>query len=119
MLDRCCRAHMEAIAVMVVSRGCLMVIGFGFLQRTAAAGVAWQRSVRRRTASEDCTCGNGIVGRLGLQRTAAGCSAWLGYPVRYMSEDGASDFSGLLTRRRRLCARVKQQGEVDLRRRFG
>jgi hypothetical protein len=50
----------------------------GCLQRTAAASVAWQRSMRRGTALEDGACGNNIVGRLGLQRTAAGCSAWLG-----------------------------------------
>jgi hypothetical protein len=34
--------------------------------------------VRRRTASEDGACSNDIVGRLGLQRTAAGCSVLVG-----------------------------------------
>ena len=43
------------------------------------AGVAWQLSVRCGTASVDGACGNDIVGRLGLQRTAAGGSAELSY----------------------------------------
>jgi hypothetical protein len=34
--------------------------------------------VRRGTASEDSTRSNDIVGRLGLQRITAGCSALLG-----------------------------------------
>ena len=38
------------------------------------------------TASKDGACGIGIMGRLGLQRTVAGCSAWLGYSVRYIVE---------------------------------
>ena len=46
-------------------------------QRTTVADVALQPSVRCGTASEDGACGNGIVGRLGLQRTAVGCSALL------------------------------------------
>jgi hypothetical protein len=33
--------------------------------------------VRCRTASEDGACSNDIVGQLGLQRIAAGCSASL------------------------------------------
>uniref|UniRef100_K3XQX5 Uncharacterized protein n=1 Tax=Setaria italica TaxID=4555 RepID=K3XQX5_SETIT len=60
---------------MVAARGCCMVVGFGCLQRSAAADVAWQRSVRCGTASEDGACGNDNVGRLGLQRIAAVCSA--------------------------------------------
>jgi len=50
-----------------------MVVGSGCLQRTTAAGVVWQLSVRRGTASEDGACSTFMVGRLGLQRTAAGC----------------------------------------------
>ena len=69
---------------MVAARGCRMFVGCDYLQRTAAAGVAWQRLVRCGTASEDDACGIGIVGRLGLQHTAAGCSAWLGFPVQYI-----------------------------------
>ena len=72
--------------VMVAAGGCRIVVGCSCLQRTAAAGVAWQRSVRRGTASEDGACGIDIMGRLGLQRAVAGCSAWLGYPVRYIVE---------------------------------
>ena len=63
---------------MLVATGRHMDVGFGCLQRTAAAGVAWQLSVRRGTASEGGACSTNIVGRLGLQRTAAGCSALLG-----------------------------------------
>jgi hypothetical protein len=69
---------------MVAARGCRMFVGCDCLQRTAAAGVAWQWSVRCGTASEDGACGIGIVGRLGLQRTMAGRSAGLGNPVWYI-----------------------------------
>ena len=61
-----------------------MFVGCGCLQRTAAAGVAWQLSVRHGTASKDGACGTDILGRLGLQQTAAGCSAWLGFSVQYI-----------------------------------
>jgi len=77
-LDGGCRALVEAANIMPATRGLRMGVGFGFLQRIAAAGVAWQLSVRRRTASEDGACSNDTKGRLGLQRTAAGCSASLG-----------------------------------------
>ena len=61
-----------------------MSVGCCCLQRTAAASVAWQPLVRRGTASKDGACGIGIMGQFGLQRIAAGCSAWLGFPVRYI-----------------------------------
>ena len=76
----------EVFAALVVVEGHRMIIDCGCLQRTMAAGVAWQPSVRHGTASEDGACGIGIVGRLGWQRTAAGCLAWLGYLVRYIVE---------------------------------
>ena len=50
----------------------------GCLQRTSAAGIAWQSSVRSGTASKDDTCGTNAMGQLGLQQTTAGCSALLG-----------------------------------------
>jgi len=43
----------------------------GCLQRTAAAGVAWQLTVWCGTASEDGARGIDTVGRLGLQRTVS------------------------------------------------
>ena len=61
-----------------------MSVGCCCLQRTAAASVAWQPLVRHGTASKDGACGIGIMGQFGLQRIAAGCSAWLGFPVRYI-----------------------------------
>lgn len=61
-LNGCCRVHVQAVEVMVVARGCCMVVGFGCLQRTVAADVAWQRLVRCGTVSEDGACGNGSVG---------------------------------------------------------
>jgi hypothetical protein len=70
--------------VMVAAGGWCMFVSCGCLQRTVAAGVVWQRSVRCGTASEDGTCGINIVGRVGLQRTMAGRSARLGYPVWYI-----------------------------------
>jgi len=36
----------QAIEAMVAARGCCMFVGFGCLQRTAVADVAWQRSVQ-------------------------------------------------------------------------
>jgi hypothetical protein len=54
-----------------------MDVGSGCLQRNAAVDIAWQLSVQRGTASEGGACGTIIVGRLGLQRTVAGCSALL------------------------------------------
>jgi hypothetical protein len=77
---------MVVFAAMVAVEGCRIIVDCGCLQRTAAAGVAWQPSVRRGTASKDGASGIGIVGRLGWQRTAAGCLAWLGYSVRYIVE---------------------------------
>jgi hypothetical protein len=38
-LEGGCRSHVEASEVMLVARGCHMGVGFGCLQRTAAAGV--------------------------------------------------------------------------------
>ena len=55
---------------------CALVLGC--LQRTAAAGIAWQSSVRRGTASKDGACGTNVMGQLGLQQTTAGRSALLG-----------------------------------------
>ena len=43
-----------------------------------AASAAWRLSVRCGTTLEDGVCGIDNMGRLGLQRTAAGCSALLG-----------------------------------------
>jgi len=83
-LNGCCRALVAAFAAVAAVGGCRMFVGCGCLQRTAAAGVAWQLSVWRGTASKDGACGTGILGRLGLQRIAAGCSTWLGFPVQYI-----------------------------------
>ena len=55
-----------------------MGVGFVSMQRIAADGVAWQLPVRCGTMSEDGAYSNDIMGRLSLQRTAAGCSASLG-----------------------------------------
>ena len=63
-----------------------MIVDCGCLQRTAAAGVAWQPSVWRGTASKDGACSIGSMGQLGLQRTAADWSAWLDCLVRYIVE---------------------------------
>jgi hypothetical protein len=50
------------IVVMVVARGYRLFVGFGCLQRTAVAGVAWQLSVWRGTVSEDDACSTGTMG---------------------------------------------------------
>ena len=76
----------EVFAALVVVEGHRMIVDCGCLQRTMAAGVAWQPSVRHGIASEDGACGIVIVGRLGWQRIAAGCPAWLDYSVRYIIE---------------------------------
>ena len=74
-LNGCCRAYVVVFAAMVAVGGCRMIVDCGCLQRTAAAGVAWQPLVRCGTASEDGACGVGSVGRLGWQGTAAVCPA--------------------------------------------
>ena len=83
-LNGCCRALVVAFVALVVVGGCHMFVGWGCLQWTAAADVVWQLSVWRGTASKDGACGIDIMGRLGLQMTAAVCSAWLGFPVWYI-----------------------------------
>jgi hypothetical protein len=45
-LNGCCRALVVVIVAMVVARGCRMYVVCGCLQRTAAAGVTWQLSMR-------------------------------------------------------------------------
>ena len=50
----------------------------------AAAGITWQLSVRLGMTLKDGACSIDIEGRIGLQWTVAGCSAWLGYSVRYI-----------------------------------
>ena len=67
-----------ATEIMLEVRGCRMGIGFGYLQRTAAAGIAWQSSVRRGTASKNSTCSSNVMGQLGLHLTTASRSALLG-----------------------------------------
>jgi hypothetical protein len=74
-LEGGCRAHVVVTNVLPAASGRRMGVGFGCLQRTAAAGVAWKLLVRCGTASEDSACSNDIMGELGLQRTTAGCSA--------------------------------------------
>jgi hypothetical protein len=70
---------------------CLLVVAAcSGPRRLVLLGNAWQWSVQRGTTLEDVACGIsigiGIVGRLGLQRTVAGRSARLGYPVRDIIE---------------------------------
>ena len=60
------------------------------------------------------------MGQLGLQRIAAGGSAMLELLRRgSLSEDGASDNSGLLSQWRKLRACVEQRVAVGRRVRFG
>ena len=75
---RGCLALVAATKIILAAGGCHMGVGSGCLQRTAAVDIACQLSVRRGTASEGGACDTIIEGRLGLQRTAAGCSALLG-----------------------------------------
>ena len=59
--------------------GVISLCRCGCWQRTVAAGVARQLSVRCGTASGDGACGIDIMRRLGLQRIAVGGSALLDY----------------------------------------
>jgi hypothetical protein len=61
-LNGCCRAFVVVFIAMVVAGGCRMSIVCGCLQQTAAAGVAWQLSMRRGTASKDGARGISIMG---------------------------------------------------------
>ena len=96
--------------------GVISLCRCGCWQRTVAAGVARQLSVRCGTASGDGACGIDIMRRLGLQRIAAGGSALLDYSgVIHRRKDGASDYLGLLAWRQEPFARVEQRGDVGLR----
>jgi len=77
-LEGGCLALVAATKIILAVGGCHMDVGSGCLQRTAVVDIAWQLSMRRGTASDDGACITITVGRLGLQRTAAGCSALLG-----------------------------------------
>jgi hypothetical protein len=101
--------------VMVAAGGCRIVVGCGCLQRTAAAGVAFGNG----------QCGVGLRRRMTLAASTLwddlACSgswrvAQLGWAIRCgtSSKDGASDFFRSLAWQWRFCARVKQEGEVDL-----
>jgi hypothetical protein len=78
-LEGCCRARVEAMVVLVAARGChmvddwLLVADRGGWCCLATVSAAW-----------DCVGGWRLWqrhhGRLGLQRTVAGCLAWLGAP---------------------------------------
>ena len=70
-----CRARAAATKIILAAGGGHKDVGSCYLQRTMAVDIAWQLLVRRGTVSEDGACDTIIVGRLGLQRTAAGCSA--------------------------------------------
>jgi hypothetical protein len=77
-LEGGCRALVAAAKIMPAARSLRLGVGSGCLKQTAAAGVASQLLVRCGTASEDGAHSNVTVGRLGLQRTVARCSASLG-----------------------------------------
>jgi hypothetical protein len=61
------------------SQGLSHLVELGSLQWLTAVDIALQLSMRRGTTSADSACGYDIVGRLGLQRIAAGGSALLGF----------------------------------------
>lgn len=69
---------------MVATRGCQFLLGW-LLAVHCGGWHCWQLPLRHGTASEDGACSNDILRRLCLQRTAAGCTASLGYiPVWYI-----------------------------------
>src|SRR6185312_10134203 len=76
-LEGGCSAFVAVAKFTPAGRGFCTGVGSCCLQRTTAAGVAWQLPVRCGTASEDGARSIDTVGRLDLQRTAAGCSASL------------------------------------------
>ena len=102
--------RLEVVACLLVVTACSGPRRLALL-RNGQCGV----ELRRRTALaasaswDDLACS-------GLRRVAQlGWATWCGTT----SEDGASDFSGSLLWRWSLGVRVKQRGEVDLRRRLG
>jgi hypothetical protein len=107
-LEGCCRAHAKAVAVLVAGRGCHMVAGWllaayrGGWRCLAIVSAAWNciRGRRLRQRHRGMTRLATDRGRL---LSLAG-PTWCGT----MSEDGASDFLGLLLWWRWLGARVKQ-----------
>ena len=76
-LEGGCSAFVAVAKFTPAGRRLCTGVGSFCLQRTTAAIVAWQLPVRCGTASEDGARNIDTVGRLGLQRTAAGCSASL------------------------------------------
>ena len=74
-LEGGCSAFVAVAKLTPAGRGLCTGVGSCCLQRTTAAGVAWQLPVRCGTASEDGARSIDTVGRLGLKRTAVGCSA--------------------------------------------
>jgi len=83
-LEGGCLALAAATKIILAARDGHKDVGSCYLQRTAAVDIAWQLLVRRGTASQGGACGTIIVGRLGLQRTAAGYSLWSVTPVWYI-----------------------------------
>lgn len=67
-----------------LSYGC-WTVACGCLQRSAAAGIAWQLLGQHGTTSEDGVCSANIVGQLGLQSLARRLQHGIS------SEDDASD----------------------------
>ena len=76
-LEGGCSAFVAVAKFTPAGRGLCTGVVSCCLQRTTVAGVAWQLPVRCGTASEDGARSIDTVGRLDLQRTAAGCSASL------------------------------------------
>ena len=74
-LEGGCSAFVAVAKFTPAGKGLCTSVGSCYLQRTTAAGVAWQLPVRCGTASEDGARSIDTVGRLGLKRTAVGCSA--------------------------------------------
>lgn len=105
---------METIIVVVAAKGCRM-----FVRLAACSGP------RRLVLLGNCQCGVRLrQGRRlrrryrGTTRLAADCGGLLSFAGLLQcgtsSEDGSSDFFGLLARRRRLCERAEQHSKVNL-----
>jgi hypothetical protein len=85
--------------LLLVSEGLLLVVGFVYLQRSVAPGVAGQSPVQCGTSSKDDTCGSRNLRRLGLQRTTVGLFSMAETPrCGTTSKDDAGDFFGPLGR---------------------
>ena len=81
----------------LAARGCLVIVGLATCNESWRLALLGSCQCGVGAASLDSACSNGIVGRLGLQRTVAGPLHFVElFRCSTSSEDGASDYPNFL-----------------------